>query len=76
MSLSTKVHALSIDPSEKSSQISLNRIQLEKANYRSIVVCGSEAANFVEQENMISGKKIISITEKERSKEIKGSLLF
>jgi glycosyltransferase involved in cell wall biosynthesis len=59
MSLSTKVHALSTDPSEKSSQISLNRIQLEKANYRSIVVCGSEAANFIEQENITFGKKII-----------------
>ena len=59
MSLSTKVHALNFDPSGKSSQISLNSNQLKKANYSSIVVCGSEAANFVEQENISLNKKII-----------------
>jgi glycosyltransferase involved in cell wall biosynthesis len=59
MSLSTKVHALNFDPSGKSSQISLNSNQLKKASYSSIVVCGSEAANFVEQENISLNKKII-----------------
>jgi glycosyltransferase involved in cell wall biosynthesis len=59
MSLSAKVYALSVDPSEKSNQISINRVQLEKANFNSIVVCGSEAANFVKQEKINFGKKII-----------------
>ena len=59
MTLSTKIHALSVDPSEKSNQISLNRNQLEKASFKIIVVCGSEAANFVEQEKMTFGRKII-----------------
>ena len=59
MKLSTKIHALSVDPSEKSNQISLNRNQLEKASFKIIVVCGSEAANFVEQEKMTFGRKII-----------------
>ncbi len=59
MSLSAKVHALSVDPSEKSIQISINRDQLENAHFRLIVVCGSEAANFVKHEKMTFGKKII-----------------
>jgi glycosyltransferase involved in cell wall biosynthesis len=59
MTLSTKIHALSVDPSEKSNQISLNRNQLEKASFKIIVVCGSEAANFVEQGKMTFGRKII-----------------
>jgi glycosyltransferase involved in cell wall biosynthesis len=59
MSLSAKVHALSVDPSEKSNQISINRDQLENANFKLIVVCGSEAANFVDQEKMTFGRRII-----------------
>jgi glycosyltransferase involved in cell wall biosynthesis len=59
MSLSAKVHALSVDPSEKSNQISINRDQLENANFKLIVVCGSEAANFVDQEKMTFGRRIV-----------------
>ena len=59
MSLSAKVHVLSVDPSEKSNQISINRDQLENAHFKLIVVCGSEAANFVKHEKMTFGKKII-----------------
>ncbi len=59
MSLTTKVYALSVDHTEKSNQISINRDQLEKANFKSIIVCGSEAANFVKQEKISFGKKII-----------------
>jgi glycosyltransferase involved in cell wall biosynthesis len=59
MSLSAKVHALSVDPSEKSNQISINRDQLENANFKLIVVCGSEAANFVDQEKMTLGRRIV-----------------
>ena len=59
MSLSAKVHVLSVDPSEKSNQISINRDQLENAHFKLIVVCGSEAANFVKHEKMAFGKKII-----------------
>jgi glycosyltransferase involved in cell wall biosynthesis len=58
-SLSAKVHALSVDPSEKSNQISINRDQLENANFKLIVVCGSEAANFVDQEKMTFGRRIV-----------------
>ena len=59
MSLSAKVHVLSVDPSEKSNQISINRDQLENAHFKLIVVCGSEAANFVKHEKMTFGKKIV-----------------
>jgi glycosyltransferase involved in cell wall biosynthesis len=59
MSLSAKVHALSVDPSEKSNQISINRDQLENASFKLIVVCGSEAANFVDQEKMTFGRRIV-----------------
>ena len=59
MSLSAKVHVLNVDPSEKSNQISINRDQLENAHFKLIVVCGSEAANFVKHEKMTFGKKII-----------------
>jgi len=57
--INTKVLALNVDPSVNRSEISINVTELQNANYKAVVVCGSEASNFIDLKEIALNKKII-----------------
>ena len=59
MAVSTKVLALNVDPSVEQSAINIDVNQMQNAKYNAVVVCGSEAANFLSQNKIGLNKKII-----------------
>lgn len=59
MKISTKVLALNIDPSVERNEINIDINQIQNASYKVVVVCGSEAANFLHQNKLGLSKKIV-----------------
>ena len=57
--INTKVLALNVDPSVNRSEISINVTELQSANYKAVVVCGSEASNFIDLKEIALDKKVI-----------------